>query len=328
MVVSACVALAVLSSCAADQAGTASHSSSTGASASAPTSASTAPTPIRSTGTVTATDTDTPSPAYSKVMVIVLENHSRSDALDGMPYLRSQAERYGVSTRSYAVTHPSLPNYLAIAGGSTFGVRDDKSPAAHPLTGRSIFGQVLAAGGTAKTYAEAMPRNCETNADGRYAVKHNPWAYFADAEERAACRRFNVPSGTPERGALHDDVIAGGLPTFSLLIPDLCHDAHDCSLQAADGWLRSWLTALVAGPDFAADRLLVVVTFDEDDHDAGNHILTVFVHPALRHATISVRFDQYAVSGLVSRLVGAPPLHEAASATDLTAAVTAAMRLG
>jgi acid phosphatase len=254
-------------------------------------------------------------------MVVVLENHSRSDALAGMPYLRSQAERYGVAAHSYAVTHPSLPNYLAIAGGSTFGVRDDKPPAVHRLTGRSVFGEVLAWGGTAKAYAEGMPRSCASTSDGRYAVKHNPWPYFADPDERASCRRFNVPSGTPQAGALHDDVDGGRLPTFSMLIPDLCNDAHDCSLKTADFWLRSWLDALTAGPDFAAGRLLVVVTFDEDDHDAGNHILTVFVHPALRSTTIQPRFDQYALSGLVSRLVDAPPLRGAASATDLEAAL-------
>jgi acid phosphatase len=266
-----------------------------------------------------ATTASTAAAAYGKVMVIVLENHSESDALAGMPYLSDQADRYGVAANSYAVTHPSLPNYLAIAGGSTFGVRDDKSPAAHPLAGQSVFGQVLAAGGTAKTYAEAMPSNCATTAEGRYVVKHNTWPYFADAGERAACRRYDVPSGTPARGALHDDVTAGRLPTFSMLIPDLCNDAHDCSLRTADGWLRSWLTDLTDGPDFRAGRLLVVVTFDEDDHDAGNHILTVFMHTALHHVTIEPRFDQYAVSGLVSRLVGAPPLRKAASATNLEA---------
>jgi phosphatidylinositol-3-phosphatase len=310
------VAASMLSSCTSEWARIVATPSSTGtASQAPPTSASTGTTPARST----APPTVTAHAAYSKVMVIVLENHSRSDALAGMPYLRSQAERYGVAAQSYAVTHPSLPNYLAIAGGSTFGVRDNKSPASHHLAGQSIFAQVLAAGGTAKTYAEAMTRNCQTSADGRYVVKHNPWPYFADAEERAACRRFNVPSGTPERGALHDDVIAGHLPTFSMVIPDQCNNAHDCSLKTADGWMRSWLTALKAGPDFRAGRLLVVVTFDEDDHDAGNHILTVFVHPALRSTTIKQRFDQYAVSGLVSRLVGAPPLRKAASATDLGA---------
>jgi phosphatidylinositol-3-phosphatase len=329
-VVLACLTVAalMLSSCASAWANIAAKPSSTGATqVASPTSTSGRMTPAGSTITTAAAVPTAPA-AYSKLLVVVLENHSQSDALGGMPYLRSQAERYGVATSSYAVTHPSLPNYLAIAGGSTFGVQDDSSPAAHRLAGESVFGQVLSAGGTAKTYAEAMTDNCQTSTEGRYAVKHNPWPYFADDQERAACQRYDVPSGTPERGELHDDVIAGQLPTFSMLIPDLCNDAHDCSLGTADGWLRSWLIALEAGPDFEAGRLLVVVTFDEDDHDAGNHILTVFVHPALQSTTIKQRFDQYAVSGLVSRLVGAPPLREAASATDLTAAVTTAMRLG
>jgi hypothetical protein len=282
------------------------------------TTSATTPTSATPSATRTALRAPSPSTAYSKVMVVVLENHSESDALSGMPYLRSQAERYGVAANSYAVTHPSLPNYLAIAGGSTFGVRDDKPPAAHPLDGESVFGQVLAAGGTAKTYAEAMPSTCDTSASGRYAVKHNPWAYFADTAERAACKKYDVPSGTPESGELHDDV-AAGLPTFSMLIPDLCNDAHDCSLSTADGWLRSWLTAITDGQDFQTGKLLVVVTFDEDDHDAGNHILTVFLHPTLRSVTIEPRFDQYAVSGLVSRLVDAAPLRQAASATNLEA---------
>ena len=320
-VVLACLTVTalMLSGCVPDWAMVAATPSSTGAASGAsPTSTPGRTTPARSK-TATGKPTAPAPAAYGKILVVVLENHSETAALAGMPYLRAQAERYGVAASSYAVTHPSLPNYLAIAGGSTFGVRDDAPPAAHRLTGQSIFGQVLAAGGTAKTYAEAMPANCGTSADGRYAVKHNPWPYFADAEERAACQRYDVPSGTPEDGALHDDVIAGELPTFSMLIPDLCHDAHDCSLQTADGWLQSWLTDLTAGPDFAAGKLLVVVTFDEDGHDAGNHILTVFMHPALQHAIIQPRFDQYAVSGLVSRLVGAPPLREAASATDLEA---------
>jgi hypothetical protein len=312
----ACLAAALMLSSCAGWTRLAMASSGTAAPSVATPATSGGMTPEAST---TATATSAAAAAYSKVMVIVLENHSESDALAGMPYLSSQAKKYGLAANSYAVTHPSLPNYLAIAGGSTFGVQDDKPPAAHPLDGQSVFGQVLAAGGTAKTYAEAMSDNCQTSSEGRYAVKHNPWPYFADADERASCQRYDVPSGTTDRGALHDDVTAASLPTFSMLIPDLCHDAHDCSLATADGWLRSWLTTLTDGPDFRAGRLLVVVTFDEDDHDAGNHILTVFVHDALQHVTIQPRFDQYAVSGLVSRLVDAPPLRQAASATDLEA---------
>jgi hypothetical protein len=168
-----------------------------------------------------------------------------------------------------------------------------------------------------------MPAPCATSDHGRYAVRHNPWAYFVD--ERAACQQHDVPAGTPSSGALHDDVTAGHLPTFGLLVPDVCNDAHDCSLRTADRWLDSWLDVVTAGQDYRRGRLLVVVTFDEDDHDAGNHILTVFLHPRLQQTTIGTRFDQYAVSGLVSRLVGAAPLRRAGSATNLLSVVRSAM---
>ncbi len=257
------------------------------------------------------------------MLVVVLENHSRQAALAGMPRLKARAERYAVATGSYAVAHPSLPNYLAIAGGSTFGVRDDRPPSAHRLPGPSVFGQVLAGGGTVRTYAEGMPQPCQTSDGGRYVVRHNPWTYFVD--ERAACRQHDVASGTATNGALHDDVVAGRLPTFGLLVPDRCNDAHDCSLGTADRWLDGWLGVITAGADFRSGSLLVVVTFDEDDHDAGNHILTVLLHPRLQHATITPRFDQYALSGLASRVAGQRPLRQAASATDLLAVVRSAI---
>lgn len=256
------------------------------------------------------------------MLVVVLENHSRRSALAGMPLLATRAERSAIATRSYAITHPSLPNYLALAGGSTFGVRDDRPPARHRIFGESVFTQVLRSGGTVRTYAEGMSQRCQTTDGGRYAVRHNPWAYFVD--ERAACQQHDVPAGTPSNGGLHDDVTDGHLPTFALLVPDVCNDAHDCSLSTADRWLDSWLDVVTAGGDFRDGRLLVVVTFDEDDHDAGNHILTVLLHLRLEQTTIGTRFDQYAVSGLVSRLVGAPPLRRAASATDLLRVVRAA----
>ncbi|MGZ6791385.1 MAG: hypothetical protein ACXVFV_00410, partial [Mycobacteriales bacterium] len=129
------------------------------------------------------TTTSTRAPAASatttpptKVLVVVEENHTQTQALNGMPYLRSLSSTYGRTSSYHGVTHPSLPNYLAIAGGSTFGVHDDYPPSYHKLTGASVFGQALAHARTAKTYAEAMSSACQQYAYGRYAVKHNPWA--------------------------------------------------------------------------------------------------------------------------------------------------------
>jgi phosphatidylinositol-3-phosphatase len=254
----------------------------------------------------------------SKVLVVVLENRDASRVAREMPYLSAQARRYGSATHYFGITHPSLPNYLMMAGGSTFRVRDDHGPAAHRLSGASVFGQALAHRRTARTYAEGMKANCQSQNTGRYAVRHNPWTYFP--RERAVCRRDDVPSGTPARGALHNDIAAGRLPNVGLLVPDVCNDAHDCSLGRADRWLRSWLRAVQAGPDWRAGRLALVVTFDEDDHSAGNHVATVVMHPSLHGVRVSRRMDHRDLSASASRLAGGRPLRDAKERAGLLAA--------
>jgi hypothetical protein len=268
------------------------------------------------------TGTNKPVGKPTKLLVVIMENHSASVAAGGMPTLAAAAAQYGRATQSFGLTHPSLPNYLAIAGGSTFGVHDDQDPDAHPLSGSSVFGQVLAAGKIAKTYAEGMKTPCQLQATsgGSYAVKHNPWTYFTSPSERAGCLRDDVPSGTPVSGALHDDIAAGTLPTFGLLIPDLCNDAHDCQLSIADSWLRGWLGPLTAGQDFRSGRLAIVVTFDEDDRHAGNNILTAVLYVGLHGKTVTEHLDHLALSHSVSRLVGAPPLRDAAKSPDFLGA--------
>lgn len=253
----------------------------------------------------------------SKVLVVVLENHGVNAAWDQMPYLRALGAHFGRATDYRGVTHPSLPNYLAIAGGSTFGVRDDDGPESHRLAGSSVFGQALSHGRTAKVYAEDMGRSCQTGSTGRYAVKHNPWAYFSDPVERAACGERDVPAGTPAAGALRTDTAQGRLPNVGLVIPDLCHDAHDCSLDAADRWLSRWVPVWQAGPDFRGGRLAVVVTFDEDDRSQGNRVLTVVVHPALRAVTVAAPESHLTLSAWLSVVAGAPALRDAAGRRSL-----------
>ena len=256
----------------------------------------------------------------SKVLVVVLENHGVASALRQMPNLAAHARGYARASSYYAGTHPSLPNYLVMAGGSTFGVKNSTGPAYHRLPGSSVFGQVIARGRTAKTYAEGMTSNCLRVNTGRYAVRHNPWTYFASSAERSKCLKYNVPAGTTRSGALHRDIAAGRLPTFSMLVPDLCHDAHDCSLRTADVWLKAWLSQIKAGPDFRAGRLAVVVTFDEDDRVSGNRVLTVVIHPTRRGVVVTRRFNHYSLSATPSRMVGAAPLRRAAGTPNFLAA--------
>lgn len=246
------------------------------------------------------------------------ENHSLTQMQTGMPYLFELAKQYGYATDYHAATHPSLPNYLAIAGGSTFGVSDDAGPSAHPITGASVFGQALAAGGTARLYAESLPTPCDTHSSGAYAVKHAPWAYFVN--ERATCATGMVSAGNPTSGALAADVKAGNLPTAGMLVPDLDDDAHDGTLAEADGWLKRWLPSILAGPDFTAGRLAVVVTADEDDSSAGNQVLTVVIAQGVSHRVVGTPLTHFSLTRLYDDVVGAAPLREAATAPSLSQA--------
>jgi phospholipase C len=153
-----------------------------------------------------------------------------------MPYLASLGSTYGRTTNYRSLTHPSLPNYLAMAGGSTFNVHDDSSPASHALPGSSVFDVALGRGQTAKTYAESMSSSCQRGAATPYAVKHNPWAYFS--QHRASCARYDVAAGSVSAGPLRQDITSGRLPRVGMVIPNLCNDAHDCSLRTADAWLH------------------------------------------------------------------------------------------
>ena len=173
-----------------------------------------------------APDAAVPVPAsaeVTKVLVFVEENHSLAQMQAEMPYAFGLAQQFGYATNYTAIRHPSLPTYVAIAGGQTYGITDDESPSVHPLSGTSVFGQAIAAGKTAAVYADGMPGNCATSNGGSdYAVKHNPWAYFT--AERAECRQYDVPINE-----LDQAVTDGNLPTVGMVVPNLCNDAHDCS---------------------------------------------------------------------------------------------------
>ena len=250
-----------------------------------------------------------------KILVLIEENHSLQQVFpDGMPYLWSLARRYAYATDWSDVAHPSLPNYLAIFGGSAFNQPQDCAPAAGcAYPGPSVFGQALSRNETAKAYEESMPQPCDQGFDGPYDVNHNPWAYFPS--EAASCRANDVPAGTPAGGALAGDARAGTLPTVGLVTPNLLHDAHDGTPAQADAWLRSWMPVLTAGPDWRSGRLAIVVVFDEGV--TTEQVPFVLMAPGLSGVTISEPANQYALTRLIDEVIGAPPLRQASGAADV-----------
>lgn len=247
----------------------------------------------------------------TKLLVVIEENHSLTQMQDGMPYTFALARRFGYATNYSALTHPSLPNYIGIASGQTFGIADDDPPSAHQLPGQTVFGQALAQGKTASVYADAMPTNCATDSQGTYAVKHNPWAYFP--LERKSCLAHDVPLSS-----LWSDVQQGSLPNAGMVVPDMCHDAHDCDLSVADRWVEDLMAKVFAGPDWKSGHLAVVVTADEDDQNEGNKVLTVVIHPSQNHHVVTTRLDHYSLTRLYEDVTGAPHLANARTAASMS----------
>jgi hypothetical protein len=252
-------------------------------------------------------------PRVTKVLVFIEENHSLSQMKSSMPFVYGLAKRYAYATNYTAIRHPSLPNYLAIAGGSTFGVTDDNDPAAHRIHGASVFDQARRAGRTAKVYAESQPRNCALTSSGLYAVRHNPWTYFVD--HRTACRRYDVGVS-----ALTSDAAAGHLPTVGMVVPNLVHDAHDASLAVADAWIKKKILAVQAGPDWQSGRLAIVITADEDNHSQGNKVLTVVASRYQSHRVVSTALNHYSLTRFIDDVAGTRYLRKAATARSMKAA--------
>jgi hypothetical protein len=275
-----------------------------------------------STGARAAPRAATATATTTKVLVVIEENHSYAQMKADMPYLFGLSEAYGYATDWTAITHPSLPNYLAIAGGTTFGVSDDRNPAEHDDEvgqARSVFDQALDAGKSARTYAESMPSTDTCRIDdypargGSYAVRHNPWAYFPASRSR--CKALDLP--------LDGFAVAAGgdeLPNVAFLVPNLCDDAHDCPLGAADAFLERTLPDVLASDDFTSGRLTVVVTADEDDRHSGNVVLTSVLSTHVSGKVVSTHLTHYSLTRYIAEVLGVTPLGNGRTAPDMRAA--------
>ena len=275
-----------------------------------------------STETPAPTDTPFAAPQESptqadgidKILVTVIENKSIHQMRADAPKVWALAQQYGYATNFRALTHPSLPNYIAMAAGSTLGVKDDADPSGHRLSGSSVFGRTIAAGGTAAIHAESMgPEPCKLGKSGAYVPRHVPWTYFVD--EREQCRQ-NVLDAQDFDIA----VAAGGLANVHMLIPDQCHNAHDCSLGQADEWVASQVEQAMTGPDWKSGRLVIVITADEDNKKAGNKILTVVIHPSQDHHVVKTPLTLHSLHRLMAQIGNVEPQNKGKTAPDMAKA--------
>jgi hypothetical protein len=258
----------------------------------------------------------------SRVALVMLENHEASQVASSAhpSYLTALAHRYAESSDGHGLTHPSLPNYIALVTGGTGGITSDCVPSECSVQGRSLVDQLETAGLSWHAYMESMPRPCfHSRADtlGRYAQRHNPFAYLTRVWRRPDRCNKVVPLsrlGADERR---------GLARFSWITPNLCHDMHDCGVAAGQAWLRRTVPPLLRalGP-----RGLLIITFDEGTTDAGccgqaagGRIVTVLAGGGARRGAVSTApVDHYSTLATVEAVLALPRLGGAGSAPVLT----------
>jgi hypothetical protein len=245
--------------------------------------------------------------------VIVMENAEFDDIAGnpGAPYINALARSYALADNYYAIRHPSLPNYLALTGGSTFGIESDCTDCS--VDASSLVDQLEKAGISWKAYIESLPEPCSRAKElGRYAKRHNPFMYYRSiADDQDRCSR--IVSGS----TLDTDISSGSLPDFTWISPNLCHDAHDCPLRTGDRYLSRLVPALlkVLGPEG-----VLFLTWDEGTSEEGcceraegGHVVTIVAGDGAKTgARSSAAYDHFSLLRTIEDAWNLPRLRGAA----------------
>lgn len=202
----------------------------------------------------------------SHIFVIVMENKEDTDVLGNevAPYLNQLVGQAAVADQYYAIRHPSLPNYLALISGNTYGVTDDCTDCLQDAP--NLADALGAEGLTWKAYQEDLPQPCYQGAysdSGGYAMKHDPFLYFRDIRDDPARCGNVVPLAQ-----LAADMTSGAVPNFSFITPNLTNDMHDGSVADGDRWLANFVPQILASDAWKQNGALVI-TWDEGATDRG-----------------------------------------------------------
>ena len=213
-------------------------------------------------------------PAFDHIFTIVMENHSYAEIIGNTaaaPYINQLAGQYGLAANYFAVTHPSLPNYLALTGGDTFGITTDCTTC---FVGAPnlVADRVAPSGRTWKAYMESMPSTCFVGDAYPYMQKHDPFMYFNDIRTTVQCSHV-----VPFTGFAGDLASASTTPSYVWVTPNMCNDMHDCSISAGDTWLKNNLPTILNSPAYTTQNSLVLITWDEDDGTQNNQVATLVI---------------------------------------------------
>ncbi len=208
---------------------------------------------------------------FDYIVIIVMENQGINSILgnSAAPYLNRLDHMYSLAKHYSAIDHPSLPNYLALVGGSTFDCGGyDGNPNSNSCT----------------SSAWGSPNLVDSLANsGSYYVRHDPFVYFNDiANNQARCNRV-VPAGIGDSALLNDLGSNSTYSNFMWLTPDACNDMHDCGISTGDTYLSTLVPEILNSNLFTTQKAILFITFDEgNSHTPNDNVYTVWAGTAAK----------------------------------------------
>jgi hypothetical protein len=280
---------------------------------------STATLPLPASATPSPTETPRPLvPNFGHIAIIMFENKEFGSVIGNpqMPNFNRLAVEYTLLTQYYAIQHPSLPNYIALTGGDTFGIDTNCNECF--IDAPSLPDLIEASGRTWKTYQEDMPEPCFMGSTLLYAQKHNPFVYFDPIRlNPERCARTVVPLT-----ALQTDIATNSLPNFMFVKPNICNDSHDCSLNVSDAWLTNLLNILIPALDATGQTYFVIMLFEEGQgshtccglpEPGGGRVPVVLYSPQVKNGFEDpTPYTHYSLLKTISHSWGLPYLGHAA----------------
>ena len=257
-------------------------------------------------------------PAYDHVFVVYMENQDYSGIIGNTsqaPYINGLLPQATSLSQSYATTHPSDPNYVALAGGGLYGLHDN-SISTTTINAPHVGNSVDAAGKTWKAYVENENGNCDYSSHGYYAPDDVPFTYFQNFKSDESSTGYCAQHDQPLTQMTADLRSASTTPDFVWFEPDDCDDMESCGVTAGDNWLKATLPTIFNSPAWTQQKSLLILTWDEGATKAygpsyPNRVPTLLLgsqNTVKAGYTSSQRTDQYGLLRTVDQALGLAPL--------------------
>jgi hypothetical protein len=251
-------------------------------------------------------------PLPDHIVIVIEENHAYQKIIgsSAAPYINQLADSGALFTQSYALTHPSQPNYLMLYSGSNQGISGtlfgDTYPTSTPwsmtlpFNTRNMGACLIAKGNTFTGYAEGLPSVGFLGAtSGNYASKHAVYSYWQGTGAN------HIPSASNQPLTSFPTNFAN-LPTVSYVIPNLNDDMHNgtdpATITTGDTWLQNHLDAYIQWAK--THNSLFILTFDEDDNSHSNLIATIFTGQMVKKGQYSETINHYNILRTLEDIYG------------------------